>query len=223
MKRILIILIIFITGFYYFLEYVLPGETHLSDGVAPLGDITLVLGVFGFFLAIIHLTRSHLHRIQRRQPGWYNSFALILSMIIMAAITLWNYFSPDTSLTMAYDILFNGIFNPLKSTIFALLAFYIASAAYRAFRIRTVEAGVMMFVALFVMLGQISFGQQLTNGLVDYEYAKYLQLHIVRHWIMDIWNGAAQRGIFFGALIGMLAMAIRIWLSLERGFFTEDK
>ena len=43
----------------------------------------------------------------------------------------------------------------------------------------------------------------------------------VNLWILNEPNMAAWRGMSFGVEIGALAMALRTWLSLERGSFFE--
>jgi hypothetical protein len=100
----------------------------------------------------------------------------------------------------------DGFFVPLGASMFALLAFYIAGAAYRAFRVRSLEAALMMAAALIVILGQIPQG------------AAYLSedLPLVRKWLLDNISTPAFRAISFGAAIAGLAMAVRMWLSLER-------
>ena len=81
----------------------------------------------------------------------------------------------------------------------------------------------MMIVAVFVMLGQIPLGTEILTGWIPQESAyAFLKLENLRAWIMDNWNTAAQRGILFGIYVGSLAMTLRIWLSLESGFFSDD-
>lgn len=115
----------------------------------------------------------------------------------------------------------NGLFTGLSSAIFSLLALYIAAAAYRAFRIKSGEAALMMLTALLVMLGQIPMGTAMCDPLFRLLGVEG-GIAPVRGWIMEVINAAAFRGIFFGASIAGLAMGIRMWLSMETGSFYKE-
>jgi hypothetical protein len=224
MRRVVIALFTFLGGLYYFFEFILPEEAGLSEWLAPIGEVFLVIGAFAIGLGVINLIGLHLGRIARRRSGWINSLALIISMLAMMIFHIWGFYSDSETIKQIRDLLFLQMLNPLESTTFALLAFYIASAAYRAFRIRSAEASLMMFTALIVMLGQISVGQWLTSKLAEFPpFLDHLQVQVLRDWIMSVWNGAAQRGIFFGSAIGGLALSLRIWLSLEKGSFFDQQ
>ena len=112
----------------------------------------------------------------------------------------------------ASNFIFNGFFVPLGSAMFSLLAFYIVTAAYRSFRIRSVEAFVMMIPAVIVMLGQIPHGPIYV----------YHDLPEMRRWLLEYLNTPAFRAIFFGSSIAGLAMALRMWLSLEKSPLSGD-
>lgn len=103
-----------------------------------------------------------------------------------------------------YDFFYNGLFNHLGASMFALLGVYIAAAAYRAFRIQSIESALMMTAALVVMLGQISFGKLV-----------YSDMPAIRQWLLEVPNSAAFRAIRLGAGVAGLMLAIRMWLSLE--------
>lgn len=103
-----------------------------------------------------------------------------------------------------YDLLFDGLFISLGAAMFSLLGFYIAGAAYRAFRVRSTESFLMMLAAFLVMLGQIPFGEWLWPGLSD-----------VRLWLLRIPSAGAARAIEIGAGVAGLIMAFRMWLSIE--------
>lgn len=111
-----------------------------------------------------------------------------------------------------YSLFFDSLFISLGSAMFALLGFYIAAAAYRAFRIRSFESGLMLLAAVIVMLGQIPFGLWL-----------YSDLPSIRLWLMEVPSAAAFRAIKFGASIALLGMALRMWLSIESTSFHRKK
>lgn len=108
------------------------------------------------------------------------------------------------------NLLLNGLFTALGAATFSLLGFYIVSAAYRAFRIKSVEAALMMLAAVIVMLGQISFGSVISEHLPE-----------LRLWLLQVPNTAASRAIFFGSAVAGVILAIRMWFSIESQSFSS--
>jgi hypothetical protein len=101
----------------------------------------------------------------------------------------------------------NYVRRPLEATVMALLGFYITYAAYRAFRIRSLEATVMMVSAAIVILGSDSFGGWLTSG------------HLTAWADFDnrVLNSGMQRGLAIGIGVATIAASLRILLGLEKG------
>jgi len=218
-RKKLLIFLTFIGGLYYFVEWVMPAESGIEKTLTPFGQVTLVISGFAFLLGVINLVRLHGTRILKTRPGYYNSVALITAMIVMALAELLRFYLTPTPhwVDKSYEFLFVNMRVPIDSTIFSLLAFYMASAAYRAFRIKSLEAALMMSIAVIVMLGQITVGIWFSDMIFPAGYG----LQDFREWLMKYWNAAAQRGILFGAVVGSLALSMRIWLSLERGSFFD--
>jgi hypothetical protein len=113
---------------------------------------------------------------------------------------------PGTPLERIYYVVVWDVLRPMGSTIFSLLTFYLASAAYRSFKAKSWESVLMMASAIIVMLGQISLHAWLTSAST---------------WILYIVNTAAVRGMWFGMMLGAIAVGLRMWLSLERGAFFD--
>lgn len=129
-------------------------------------------------------------------------------------------------LTIQYDglykLVYDGLFNALSATMFSLLAFFIVSAAYRAFRVRSLEASLLLASAIIMMLGLTPLGTQYITGAIPTgSPLAILRLERVAEWILLVLNGAAQRALLFGIAVGLMATSLRIWLSLERGQFFD--
>jgi hypothetical protein len=106
---------------------------------------------------------------------------------------------------------FNFILIPVQATMFSLLAFYMASAAYRAFRARSIIATVLLISALIVML---RFNPYL--GPIGAYMEK------TASWLLNVPNLAAKRAIIIGVGLGAVATAMKVMLGIERSYLGKD-
>ena len=58
----------------------------------------------------------------------------------------------------AFYWMFDNVYLPLGATMFALLAFFVASASYRAFKIRNFEATLLLISGVLLMIGRVPIG-----------------------------------------------------------------
>jgi hypothetical protein len=200
-------------------------DNFLTPYNQPVGDVVTVVGALTFALGLISLGSIHGKAVMKKRPGWLNSLAFFIAMIVMALAGFLQDYASNSHIKSicgtSYFILFDGALKALSATMFSLVAFYIVSAAYRAFRVKSTEAGLMMAAAFIIMLAIVPFGVGITNGL--HGNWSFLRLENIGHWILNYPNAAAQRGIMFGIGVGGLAMAIRLWLSLERGSYFDKQ
>ncbi len=214
MRRTIPLVITFVTGMLVVVAFFIPHP--------PLGGLqdrflvwyTIVVG-FTMLLGVDSLVRSHLKKVSRRQSGWGYSVVLLLGLVVtvilgILSIAGWGSIISPVS---PFMYLYTHVIIPLQATMFSLLAFFIASAAYRAFRARTVDATLLLIAAGIVMLGRLPVGAYLTH-----KFPHVLQLPVIADWIMDIPQLAAKRGIQIGAYLGAVAMSLRILLGIERTY-----
>ena len=206
MRTTLPLIITFVVGVFMLGEFFVPHwrYQHLKALVLEFG--TIIAGA-AFLLGVINLSQVNLPRIMERKEDWFYKFVMLASMTGMMIIGFWE--GPERMETgMIYKWLFDFVLIPLNATMFALLAFYIASAAFRAFRARNAEATVLLIAACIVMLARVPIGEQIP---FFGEYLSHFQ-----NWLMDVPNVAARRAIFVGAALGAIATGVRILLGIER-------
>lgn len=194
--------------------------TYLSEQLIDVNNFFMVLSALAWGMGLFSLWVVHTNNIRKRRPEWYLSIVFFAALVLGLA-TGWGSGKGDaTTIRHFSDIVVNYVINPVGSTIFSLLTFYMASAAYRSFKAKSNEAILMMVSALIVMLGQIPVGLALTRFLQHTSFS-FLQIPSVSQWILYIINSAAVKGMWFGMMLGAIAVGLRFWLSLERGAFFD--
>lgn len=204
-----------------------PDQNFLSPSMQGLTSAWQVIAGFTFALGLTNLVHIHGKNIIHARRNWTFSLFFFIGVITMATIGFFSRFGAgqtDPVWQGMWKIATEGWLFSLDAAMFSLIAFFIISAAYRAFRIRSVEATIMMAAAFLVMLGQVPVGMWLTSWIQpEWGFLYNLRLENVSQWILWKPNAAAQRGIEFGIAVGALAMGLRIWLSLERGSYFEKE
>lgn len=234
-KKTIVIITTFVAGLYYVLQFFLPAKVSLFFGfirfdnpfdrfLTPIGESVLVIGSFTLLLGITNLTIIHGGNLIHKRKGWYNSVAFFVGLVAMLAAGIWKFAAPQNTFAASfYTTMFSGFYVPLNATMFSVLAFYMATAAYRAFRLRSGEATLLVVAAFLVMLGQIPLGVWLTHWIPVDGPAANLRVESIALWLLGVLNMAGLRAVGFGIGVGALAMSLRLWLNLERGAFFEQE
>ena len=105
---------------------------------------------------------------------------------------------------------------PLTATMFALLAFYVASAAFRAFRYKNFEALLLLLTAFIILLGRTYSGVWLTSGLPD--WLSGLKIENLSLFILQVINTAGNRAIMIGISLGIVSTSLKILLGVDRSY-----
>ncbi len=158
------------------------------------------------FMGMANMTRVHGNVVLKKDRNWIFSAWLLLVMYVYAIFGMSVGNTNDT-----YRWFYNAFIPPVNATMYSMVAFYVTSASYKAFRARTVDAALMMACAVWVMISNVPIGDKLwgseswLGGMAG-----------VRDWIVSIPNSAVSRGISVGSTLGAFATQLRILLGLER-------
>jgi hypothetical protein len=202
MRRQLPLLLVGAFGFAMLVQYFTPLEFarviygRVLEWMQVIFAAGLVVG--GLNYAHVHarkLTRSGRERV-------YSALALAALGLMLAA-----GFGGGIERGSLFSWLFINVQAPLQQTVFSLLAFFVASASFRGFRARSVEATLLLTVAVIVMLGRIPVGEMAGIGLPE-----------AARWLVDVPAVAAKRGILIGIGLGSVAVALRVMLGIERAW-----
>jgi hypothetical protein len=203
MKRRIPMLIVSVAGVLMTIQYFIPHPVSEAFYNGAL-DWLIIIGIFAMPLGIYSMVRIHFGKVSRRAPGWGFSIITLASLFFMMILGIEDTCLENGTLFMK---LFEFIYIPIQATMFSLLAFYIASAAYRAFRARNALATIVLTAAIIVMLGRVPIGRSI-----------HPYFPVVADWIMNVPNMAAQRAILIGLGLGAVATAMKIVLGIERSY-----
>jgi hypothetical protein len=202
MKKEIPLIIAFLLGTWMILENFLTGIPWVGTAKEAITNGGIVIMAFTYVLGIYSIISVNAARIKRGQDV-VPKIALLTALSVMVGLGLWRGIAEGSP----FNWLYLNLYVPLQATMFSLLAFYIASAAFRAFRARSLEATLLLGCATLVMIGRIPVGEKIWSGLPT-----------ISDWIMNFPNLAGKRAIMIGASLGAISTGLRVILGLERSY-----
>lgn len=178
-----------------------------------------IISAFALILGLGNLILRHVNKIKHKEEHWPQSYVLLGSFILASVIGVFGGISgelwfPTSVGNFQFDIttIYFKMLTPLGASMFSLLAFFMASAAYRSFRARNWLAFVLLSSAFVVMLGQVPLGHAISPAIPE-----------ISQWIMEVPNTAAKRGIELGITLGVLATLLKILAGIERSWLGSGR
>ncbi len=203
MRREVPVVICFLAGLSFILEYFIPHQS-VRPFFENFRQWAIIVIAFAYVLGISNIVRVNYHVVQKKGRDWGYKIVLVLGLFFM--IIMGIFFGGIGDGTVFFWM-YNNAYSPLQSTMFALLAFFIASAAFRAFRVRTFQASLLAITALIVMLGRVPVGENVWKSFPD-----------LVEWIMNVPQLAGKRAIMIGAALGAISTALKVLVGLERTY-----
>ena len=226
MIRLVAIIIASTAGLLMLLSPFLPA---LTSAGAQSSEIFNVIAAIAFILGAGSLVKVNMSRVGRRDAGWGYALVTLVCFAVTLVVGLGKVGVPPNpqfaatpwagekdAAGSAFWWIYEFVLTPITSTMFALLAFYVASAAFRAFRAKNREAMLLLGTAFIVLLGRTFAGVWLTSGFP--EWASGLRLENLSMFIMQVFNTAGNRAIIIGIALGVTATSLLILLGIDRSW-----
>ncbi len=182
-------------------------DLFITQGSSTIGTLliswTAIVTAFALLLGFINVIGVHWNRIYTKKNGSIYSVILLISL---GGTLLVGFISGGPN-SASSQFIFDYILQPLEATFFALLAIFIATAAYRAFRIHNLETFFFVLFAVIVLLGQVPLGIYL-----------WAEFPVIKDWILQVPTLAGVRGILLGVALGTIATGLRILIGADRPY-----
>ena len=159
-----------------------------------------IVFAFTLLVGVVSFVRINLKSVERGEDRPYRIVSL-LGLFIMPLLALIWGIKGGTPFMWVFD----NIQVPMQATVFALLAFFVASASFRGFRARSLPAAVLLVAAVLTLLSRSDVG-----GFVS-EYVTP-----VADWVRKNPSMSARRAILIGIGLGSLTTSLRVILGIER-------
>ncbi len=179
-------------------------ERHINALGGFFVESVVIIVAFALLLGLVNVLRVHVRKISRREEGWIYSIALLAVAVVVLVAGI-----PGSD-TRFVTWIFDNVLFPLKAATFSLLAFFVATAAYRGFRLRSLESFAFMVAAIMVLLGQVPVGRYLSE-LVP----------AAKDWLLAVPATAGARGIIIGVALGTIATGVRVLVGIDRPYGGE--
>ncbi len=218
-KKQIPLVIVFLTGLLMLISYFVPHKMSV-DYIETMNKWQNIVFAFAFLLGLISLFFSHYNKIKRKADGWgYSIFVFIgfLAMVIPAYLSDGRQMTDAGLTSLGWS--FKYIYNALSGTMFAVLAFYIVSTAYRSFRIKSMQAFVLFVAAFILILGKVPLGQIIWDSALGWTGQGAAD---VIEWIMQVPAVAGKRGIMIGIAVGIIVTSFKIIFGIEKQYMGKD-
>jgi len=227
-KRTFPMLVAFGVGFFFAVQYYIPASWS-QEIQADVSNWYKIIAAFVILLGVISVCQVHGRKIRRLNPGWGYSGILFVAAIL----TLFFGFLSEgktvlpagTENAPAYGSslgwFYNSLLLPLGATMFATLAFYVASAAFRTFRAKNIDSFLLLFFAVVMLFATATLGNYIwdsTLGTLQIAGWKVPYLGEIQAWILDFLNMPVRRAILIGVALGVIATSLKIIFGIERTY-----
>lgn len=210
-KRFIATLIAGVTGFIVFIDSIGAGGV-IAPIAAGLVSWAAILVGLSLIIGLLSVAGSHINRVAQKQEEWVYSLVLLLSMLAVVIVGVFrippsggSFLQPNLA-EEPIRRFFHAVYEPLTSSLLALLAFFSLSTIIRAIQRRSAEVLIIVSVALIVLIVRLP------------PVAEQPQVSQVVQWLNNYVALAGARGLLIGVAVGTLVASMRVLLGFDQPY-----
>ena len=163
-----------------------------------------VVIIFGFSLCFgaVDLVVVGATRIHKKARGWPDEIIIICSFLVTLAFGL----IPPLTLNPTFKWIYAYFYVPPAGTLYGMLALYMVSASWRAFKLKNLESAAILVSAFCMVLANAPVFAVISGVFPA-----------LGSWINNVPSAAGWRAFFIGAAVGTLALGFKVIVGLEKG------
>jgi hypothetical protein len=190
---------------FFFITYLFTTPQPVQLFGTQLVQWASVVGYFAILVGTIDIVIFHLKPLRSKESGQWQYSAVLLIITAIGLVTGTAGVLSGAGINyQPFAWLYNAIYVPSNATVYAILVFYIASASYRAFRIKNAQAAFLVLVGFIIMFADIGLGYVIWPGFVP-----------LGNWINTYPVAAAFRPIIIGSGLGVIITGLRALLGRD--------
>ena len=180
-------------------------KTQLTKDIQTFSQILYVMALGLGYIAIVRLHGGYIAKRVKHPQHWIWSAWLLVVLAIVTVIGLpwFGLGMRSAQITFFYQ----SVLLPLRGAMYAVVSFYIASAAYRVFLARNKEAAVMLGCSFIIMLTNAPVGELLGPWIGQ-----------LGTWLLSVPCMAGERALAICAGLGSVVLAWRMITGRETGY-----
>lgn len=163
-------------------------------------DYWQIIFAFALIVGTVGYVKGNVIALDTGKDRIYRLVGLVGMAVMPIVAAIWG-----TRANSPFMWLFENVQAPMQSTVFALLAFFVASASLRGFRARSAPALVLLVAAFLVLLSRSTLGSVTFDSITS-----------VADWLRNYPSMAARRAILIGIGLGSLTTSLRVVVGIER-------
>lgn len=199
LRRTLPTAIAMILGVWFALDYFIDFGPGISQISGFLSTFVSILAAGAMIVGGLSVIFRYLSLVSKGENSWY-AIIVIISCLVMFGSGI-----PIPSLEPAYQWMNTHVRDPVNLAAYAMVFFFITSAAFRSFRIRSLDTALMVIAAFLVFIMNAPM-----SGAI------HPLLPVPGEWLSNVPLFAVRRATTISTYMGIFLLWLRATLGMEK-------